>query len=154
MNSFYKNRSISFLVGITMLATIVSCGQRNTIPESLVDVKHYVHKLDSSLALIYGWEPQDSTYNASVDTIVLNILNQYKEDHPNAEAEELTEHAVEQSTYDNARDTWSKFKSLIDTDNYKQALDFYYSENDETGRKNAGDFLVFLKQSDKRFVYR
>ena len=146
-------RSISYLVGITMLATIVSCGQRNTIPESLVDVKHYVHKLDSSLAITYGWEPQDSTYNESVDTMVLNILNQYKEDHPDAETEEWTEHAIEQSTYDNARVTWGKFKTLIDADKYEQALDFYYSENEETGKKNAGDFLVFLKQSFKRFVF-
>ena len=55
------------------------------------------------------------------------------------------------STYKQARKTWTTFKQLIDADKYERALDFYMAE-DSTGQ-NAGDFLVYLRHSSQRYAF-
>ena len=117
-----------------------------------MDVKETVARLDSSVTALYGWEPRDSTYNQAIDQMVSDILDQYQEEHPDEEMGERTEHAIEQKAYDDARATWAEFKRMIDADQYEEALEFYLREED-SAKKNAGDFLLFLKNSTQRFVF-
>lgn len=107
-----------------------SCSAQKDIPENLVGIKVAVAQLDSAVAAMYGWEPQDSTYNF-----------------------DITSSAIEQKTYDDARVTWAKFKRLCDADKYNEALVLYESNNSSTNKKNAGDFLVFLKHSTQRYYF-
>lgn len=67
-------RVIPILLAITCL---FDCGQKRQVPESLADIKEVVAHLDSTVTAMYGWEPRDSTYNHSVDTLVADIMNQY-----------------------------------------------------------------------------
>ena len=67
---------------MTILLCTLSCGQQKTIPESLTDVKTVVAQLDSTVTAMYGWEPRDSTYNHSLDTLVAGMMNEYKADDP------------------------------------------------------------------------
>ena len=138
---------------ITIILALAACGQKKTVPESLIGVKETVAKLDSAVTAMYGWEPRDSTYNASVDTLVSNIMDQYEEERPGVKSGERTVHAIEQDAYDEARVTWSQFKKLCDADEYEKALNFYLGEGDDHIKKNAGGFLVFLKHSTHRFIF-
>ena len=65
-----------FFIIIAIITCICSCGPKKTVPGSLIGVKETVAKLDSTVTAMYGWEPRDSTYNASVDTLVANIIDQ------------------------------------------------------------------------------
>ena len=60
--------------------------------------------------------------------------------------------AILQQTYDEARITWNEFKRHCDEDNYEEALTVYLGDGNDN-KKNAGDFLVFLKHSSQRFVF-
>lgn len=136
-----------------LAACFVSCSNKQKVPESLKDVKHYVATLDSTVTSMYGWEPRDSTYNSSIDTLVADMMDRYNESHPGEEKPSKNEHAIEQRAYDEARITWNEFKQLIDSDKYEEALDFYLGEGQDYIKKNSGDFLVFLKHSNQRFVF-
>ena len=61
--------------------------------------------------------------------------------------------AVQQQTYDDARNTWSEFKCFIDADKYKEALDFYLADKPNGEGKNACDFIIYLKHSTQRYVF-
>ena len=138
---------------LLLTSALAACGQNNSIPESLSEVKGIVAKLDSAVTAMYGWEPRDSTYNHSIDTVVSAIMDQYETEHPDRPKEVRTEHAVQQQAYDEARVTWAEFKRLIDADKYSEALDLYEGENASSRGKNSGDFLVFLKHSTQRYVF-
>lgn len=133
--------------------TLVSCGQKRTIPENLVGVKRAVAMLDSAVTAMYGWEPRDSTYNHSLDTLVAGLMNDYHADDPEYKYRDGSIPAIRQSAYDEARVTWTEFKRLIDADKYEEALEFYLGEGDDYIKKNSGDFLVFLKHSTQRYVF-
>lgn len=128
-----------------ILTSVVACAQTTDVPENLIGVKEVVAQIDSTVTAMYGWEPADSTYNSSTDTLVASILDQLPE-HPIQ-----SEGSVRQEAYNQARITWAEFKRLVDADDYKQALDFYRSE-DKEGKK-AGDFLLFLKHSSQRYAF-
>ena len=127
------------------LASVLACSQKKEVPENLVGVKEVVAQIDSAVTAMYGWEPADSTYNPSTDTLVASILNQLP-DHPIQSAG-----SVRQEAYNQARITWTEFKRLVDADEYEKALAFYLSE-EENGKK-AGDFLLFLKHSSQRYTF-
>ena len=136
-----------------ILVSLAACGQTKPIPESLTGVKEMVARLDSAVTATYGWEPRDSTYNHSVDTLVANIMDQYDAAHTGQPKQERTEYAIQQQAYDEARVTWAEFKRLIDADEYEKALDFYLGEGASSRGKNSGDFLIFLKHSTHRYVF-
>lgn len=138
---------------ITIYACLFSCQQQKSIPESLVGIKDLVAQLDSAVTAMYGWEPRDSTYNHSVDTLVAGIVNEYNADDPEYQHQDESVPAIDQQTYDKARDTWNSFKQLVDADRYEEALDFYLSGGDDDTNKNLGDFLVFLKHSTHRYTF-
>ena len=136
-----------------ILTSVVACAQTTDVPENLVGVKEVVAQIDSTVTAMYGWEPADSTYNHSIDTVVSAIMDQYEAEHPDRPKEVRTEHAVQQKAYDEARVTWAEFKRLIDADKYKEALDFYEGEKASSRGKNSGDFLVYLKHSSQRYAF-
>jgi hypothetical protein len=141
---------------LSIMATMVvlfSCGVKKSIPESLQNVKSVVECLDSAVTSMYGWEPQDSTYNKSVDTLVAGIMNQYNEDKPDYIPSNPSAPAVTQGAYNQARKTWVEFKYLVDSDKYEEALDYYFVDSAGGDGKNAGDFLVFLKHSTYRYTF-
>lgn len=137
----------------TILLCTLSCGQQKTIPESLTDVKTLVAQLDSAVTAMYGWEPRDSTYNHSLDTLVAGMMNEYKADDPEYEHQDEGVPAIQQQAYDEARVTWAEFKRLIDADEYEEALNLYLGEGKDYIKKNSGDFLVYLKHSTQRYVF-
>lgn len=137
----------------TILLCTLSCGQQKTIPESLTDVKTVVARLDSTVTAMYGWEPRDSTYNHSLDTLVAGMMNEYKADDPEYEHQDEGVPAIQQQAYDEARVTWAEFKRLIDADEYEEALNIYLGEGKDYIKKNSGDFLVYLKHSTQRYVF-
>ena len=136
-----------------ILTSVVACAQTTDVPENLVGVKEVVAQIDSTVTAMYGWEPADSTYNHSIDTVVSAIMDQYEAEHPDRPKEVRTEHAVQQKAYDEARVTWAEFKRLIDADKYKEALDFYEGEKASSRGKNSGDFLVYLNHSTHRYAF-
>ena len=76
-----------FLV-ILLVTNLVACDQKKSIPENLAGVKETVAQLDSAVTAMYGWEPRDSTYNHSVDTLVAGMMNEYKADDPEYQPED------------------------------------------------------------------
>ena len=139
------------LLIIALVLPIISCKTKNTIPESLKDVKRTVAFLDSAVTSMYGWEPMDSTYDKSVDTLVTDFVNQYNEGEP--ELGPIEASAAQQKAYDASKLTWAAFKRLIDADQYEKALDFYFADKEGEGGKNVGDFLLFLKHSSCRYRF-
>ena len=109
--------------------------------------------LDSTVTAMYGWEPRDSTYNHSLDTLVAGMMNEYKADDPEYEHQDEGVPAIQQQAYDEARVTWAEFKRLIDADEYEEALNIYLGEGKDYIKKNSGDFLVYLKHSTQRYVF-
>ena len=140
-----RNTAFIIVALLALAAFTITCGQKKNIPEFLKGIKENVVQLDSTVTAMYGWEPADSTYNPSTDTLVASILNQLP-DHPIQSAG-----SVRQEAYNQARITWTEFKRLVDADEYEKALAFYLSE-DENGKK-AGDFLLFLKHSSQRYAF-
>ncbi len=142
------------LAALTALAvSAISCGHRNGIPESLKGIKENVAQIDSAVNAMYGWEPRDSTFNHSVDTLVAGIMNEYNANDPEYQHLNESTPAIEQQAYDEARVTWGEFKRLIDADKYEDALNYYLGEGDDYIKKNSGDFLVYLKHSTQRFEF-
>lgn len=80
-------------------------------------------------------------------------MNDYNADDPEYQYQDGSLPAIEQQVYDEARDTWDKFKQFVDADKYEETLAFYLSDGDGETKKNSGDFLVFLKHSTHRFVF-
>ena len=122
---------------------LIACNHPGSVPESLLGVKEVVSELDSVIIASYGWEPRDSTYNKTVDTVLAAIPRAYGE----------TPLIIEQKTYDDARKTWTKFKKLCDDDKYKEALDYYFSSEEGKNGAKAGDFLVHLRHSALRYTF-
>lgn len=141
------------LLIIALAIPIVSCKTQNTVPESLKNIKRVVSQLDSAVTSMYGWEPKDSTYNQSVDTLVSDMMNQYNEGRPDYVPIGESEPAIKQETYDSSKLTWAEFKRLIDADQYEKALEFYFADKEGEDGKNSGDFLVFLKHSSYRYQF-
>lgn len=141
------------VLALAIVFTLISCNTKNQAPITLRNVKLCVAQLDSAVTAMYGWEPQDSTYNQSVDTLVSGIINQYNEGKPDFVPVGQSEPAIKQETYDSARLTWAEFKRLIDADEYQKALDYYFADSSNGDGKNAGDFLVFLKHSTFRYRF-
>ena len=141
------------LVILLLTSALTACGQGGYIPESISTVKEIVAHLDSTVTAMYGWEPRDSTYNHSVDTLVAGIMNEYNANNQEYKYQDGSIPAIEQQAYDKARTTWAEFKRLIDDGKYKEALDFYEGENASSRGKNSGDFLIFLKHSTHRYVF-
>ena len=144
---------LTILIAIGILASIISCAPKKSIPSSLVRVKAVVSKLDSAVTSMYGWEPRDSTYNKSIDTLVANILSDYAANNPEIEPSEENNYAIQQQAYDEARITWEQFKRLCYEDKYEEALNVYLGERDDQIKKNSGNFIIFLKHSTHRFVF-
>lgn len=144
--------SIALSAGLVFL-TLIACGQNKPIPENLNGVKETVAKLDSAVTAMYGWEPRDSTYNHSLDTLVAGMMNEYKANDPEYERQDEGVPAIQQQAYDEARVTWAEFKRLIDADKFEEALNLYLGENKDYIKKNSGDFLVYLKHSTQRYVF-
>ena len=144
--------NIALSAGLVFL-TLIACGQNKPIPENLNGVKETVAKLDSAVTAMYGWEPRDSTYNHSLDTLVADMMNEYKANVPEYEHQDEGVPAIQQQAYDEARVTWAEFKRLIDDDKYEEALNIYLGEDKDYIKKNSGDFLVYLKHSTQRYVF-
>lgn len=94
---------IKVLLFLATMLVSFSCGVNTPIPESLLNVKSVVERLDSAVTVMYGWEPRDSTYNRSVDTLVAGIMNQYNEDKPDYSPVGPSTPAVTQGAYNQAR---------------------------------------------------
>jgi len=120
------------LTALLLAIPVLAYGQKKTIPDNLVDVKNVVAYLDSAVTAMYGWEPVDSTYKHSADTLTA---------------------VIPQEVYDDARVTWAEFKRLIDADKYKEAYELYHEKNDGATKSNFGDFLIFLKHSSQRYIF-
>lgn len=58
-----------------ILTSAIACAQSKEVPETLASVKEVVAQIDSTVTAMYGWEPADSTYNPSTDTLVASILD-------------------------------------------------------------------------------
>lgn len=144
-------KRISIILSIIICA--LSCSQKKSVPDNLIGIKDVVAQLDSAVAAMYGWEPQDSTYNHSADTLMAGIMNGYNADDPEYQHLDESTPAIEQQTYDEARGTWDEFKQFIDADRCEEALDFYLSDGEGETKKKLGVFLVFLKHSNHRFVF-
>lgn len=138
---------------LAFAVSVIACGQQKPIPENLSDIKTVVAQLDSAVTAMYGWEPRDSTYNHSLDTLVAGMMNEYKASDPEYERQDDGVPAIQQQAYDEARVTWAEFKRLIDADKYEEALNFYLGEGKNYIKKNSGDFLVYLKHSTQRYVF-
>ena len=143
----------NIIVTLAIAVSVIACGQQKSIPENLSDVKTVVAQLDSAVTAMYGWEPRDSTYNHSLDTLVAGMMNEYKADDPEYEHQDEGVPAIQQQAYDEARVTWAEFKCLIDADKYEEALNLYLGEDKDYIKKNSGDFLVYLKHSTQRYVF-
>ena len=126
---------------VIMLLCIFSCKHKDAIPSSLSEVRNIVDSIDVAVSQLYGWEPRDSTYNHTIDTIVANAINSTD-----------ISGVISQSVYDDSRETWTEFKRLCDAEKYEEALDYYFGE-DSSGSKRGGDFLVFLKHSSNRYAF-
>lgn len=140
------------LLWVSVAALVFSCGNKTVRPERLKDVKAAVAHLDSAVTAMYGWEPRDSTYDTSLDTLVAGIMSEIDPDNPRYQVDDGM-HAIPQQTYDESRETWDVFKQLIDADKYEEALAFYFGESEVDSQKKAGDFLIFLKHSTQRYVF-
>ena len=143
----------NIIATLAITVSIIACGQQKSIPENLSDVKTVVAQLDSAVTAMYGWEPRDSTYNHSLDTLVAGMMNEYKADDPEYEHQDEGVPAIQQQAYDEARVTWAEFKRLIDADKYEEALNLYLGEDKDYIKENSGDFLVYLKHSTQRYVF-
>ena len=108
----------NIIATLAITVSIIACGQQKSIPENLSDVKTVVAQLDSAVTAMYGWEPRDSTYNHSLDTLVAGMMNEYKADDPEYEHQDEGVPVIQQQAYDEARVTWAEFKRLIDADKY------------------------------------
>lgn len=128
-----------------------ACGHKNTVPESLSNIQLVVAQVDSMVSAMYGWEPRDSTYDASADTLVYNLLDEYNTVNSDSFAISRADYERRQLAYDAARETWAKFKQLIDAEKYKKALSYFLLER--RGKKNEGDFIVYLKHSTPRYYF-
>lgn len=148
-----RNLVFGFATLAALAAFVIACGQKKSVPESLKGIKKNVAQIDSAVNAMYGWEPRDSTYNHSVDTLVAGIMNEYNADDPEYQHLDENTPAIEQQAYDEARITWAEFKRLIDVGKYEEALDFYEGKNASSRGKNSGDFLVYLKHSTQRYVF-
>lgn len=142
-----------FAVLAALATSTIACGQKKNVPESLVGIKENVALLDSAVNAIYGWAPRDSTHDASVDTLVANALMEYETERPDRNLDVGSAVTIEQSAYDDARETWAKFKRLCDKEKYEEALDYYLADKINGKGTNAGDFLLFLKHSSYRFYF-
>lgn len=138
------------LLLIALTVSLTSCKAQNKIPEALKDVKFIVSQLDSAVTAMYGWEPQDSTYDKSVDTLVVDIIDKINKKSHNEGSVGPT---IKQETYDSANVTWTEFKSLIDADQYEKALELYLADKEDGQGKNSGDILLFLKHSSYRYLF-
>ena len=138
---------------LAIAVSVIACGQQKPIPENLSDIKTVVAQLDSAVTAMYGWEPRDSTYNHSMDTLIAGMMNEYKASDPEYERQDEGVPAIQQQAYDEARVTWAEFKRLINADKYEEALNFYLGEGKDYIKKNSGDFLVYLKHSTQRYVF-
>ena len=148
-----RKRLYPIIVAAAFVFSIVACGHKKPIPENLIGVKRAVAMLDSAVTAMYGWEPRDSTYNHSLDTLVAGMMNEYNADNPEYKYQDGSVPAIQQQAYDEARVTWAEFKRLIDADKYEEALNFYEGEGASSRGKNSGDFLVYLKHSTQRYVF-
>lgn len=148
-----RNIALELAVLFALAMSTVACGQKRSIPASLTDIKEKVAQIDTSVNAMYGWEPKDSSYNASIDTLVANVMKEYEVDKPDSAPTTKSTSAIEQSTYDNARVTWAEFKRICDQEKYEEALEYYLADKPNGGGPNAGDFLVFLKHSSHRFFF-
>lgn len=136
------------------LLVIVSCGsKRTTYSDLLADIPFVVAQLDSAVNAMYGWEPRDSTYDSSVDTLVADIMTRYDPESLAGQDANSVMPAIRKGAYDDARETWATFKSLCDQGKYEQALDFYLADKENGDGSNAGDFLVHLKHSTYRYQF-
>lgn len=104
---------IKVLLFLTTMLVSFSCGVNTPIPESLLNVKSVVERLDSAVTVMYGWEPRDSTYNRSVDTLVAGIMNQYNEDKPDYSPVGPSTPAVTQGAYNQARKKLGQSLSVL-----------------------------------------
>lgn len=93
------------LATVAILLASVSCVQHTKVPESLTGVKEVVARLDSAVTAMYGWEPTDSTYNHSIDTLIFDIMDEYENERPDADTGERGEYAIQQKAYDDVRVT-------------------------------------------------
>ncbi len=146
-------RMYLILATATILLASVSCGQHREVPVSMIGVKEVVARLDSAVAAIYGMEPTDSTFNDSIASQIIDIMDENASKHPDADLGERGKFANMQKAHDEAKATWTEFKRLCDADRYEEALDFYLGEGEDHKKKNEDDFLVFLKFSTQRFEF-
>ena len=76
------------LPAVATLLASVSCGHHREVPESMIGVKEVIARLDSAVTAMYGWEPTDSTYNHSIDTLIFDIMDEYESERPDADTGE------------------------------------------------------------------
>lgn len=148
-----KNIIFEFAALTALATSIIACGPQKCIPESLIGIKENVARIDSTVNAIYGWEPRDSTHDASVDTLVENVMKEYEAERPNSALGANLATGLEQSAYDEARVTWAEFKRLCNQEKYEEALDYYFADKPNGNGSNSGDFLLFLKHSSPRFFF-
>lgn len=129
-----KRKGLLAIVIITSL--FVSCIHRNNVPESLVGLKESVAKIDSAVYAIYGANPDDNNQELEGYNQVDGFMN-----------------VTEKESFDKACKTWGKFKRLCDNEKYEDALNFYLGNDKITGKRNDGQFLIFLNHSLHRYLF-
>ena len=92
---------------ICVLLISGACNQKGKAPTPLAGINMVVAQLDSAVNAMYGWEPSDSTYNTSIDTLTLGILKNY--DPEKYAGEDAGIPVIQQGAFDEARETWATF---------------------------------------------
>ena len=138
---------------LLVLVCAMGCGQKKAhMPESLRGVNDAIAYIDSCVASLYGWEPQDSTYDHAKDQWVFDMLDDYRKHNPDYEIHGDGEYPIAQSRYDDARKTWAEFRSLCNAEKYKDAIDYY--DGGGAGQKMRTEyFLLYLKSSSIRYAF-
>lgn len=115
----------------TIIVSLISCTQKRTIPESLIGVKTVVASIDSAITAMGVWEPKDTIGNMPF-SMSLDELN---------------------AAHEQAKLTWTEFKGLCDSEKYEEAFNLYNAYNSELKQPNSGDFLLYLKHSQYRYMF-
>lgn len=131
---------------------VIACsGKKHHSPESLIDVKRIVSQIDSMTVAIYDLESETSR-DESIDKCAVEMVNNFQS--AQEDTLSLDEYRKNyQQTIDDARSTWNKFKELCYNDKFEEALDFYLAESADGTKANEGDFLVFFKHSNQRYMF-
>lgn len=137
--------STTFRLFILGLISLVACKQKQDIKPELLAVKETVLQLDSMSVYLYGWEPNDSTHVPFDDSAMEELIEREQPSHPIYDTLDVASLHPTQEQYDKAKESWSVFKDLCNTDRYEEALANFKDAHN--------DLILFLKHSTLRYKF-